>query len=191
MTVGLTGGIGSGKSTVARLLEIMGCKVFNSDEAAKDIYKNPAVKEKVIALLGKESYDGQGGIDKTFISSKIFNDTLLLHQLNMIIHPAVKEKMQDYVNQHPGKIIIKETALLFEANLEKEVDKIIVVAAKEELRINRVMLRDGLSHAEVMLRIKKQLPEKDKIAKADFVINNNDEELLIPQVLRVFNKLKQ
>ncbi|MDI1355607.1 MAG: dephospho-CoA kinase [bacterium] len=190
MTIGLTGGIGSGKSVVSKLLEIMGCAVFNSDEAAKDIYLNADVKEKVIALLGADSYNEKGGIERRVISSKIFNDTLLLHQLNGIIHPAVKEKMRQFAELHAGKIIVKETALLFETHLDKEVDKIIVVTADEEQRVKRVMERDGLSEADVLLRIKKQLPQEEKVERADFVITNNEKELLIPQVVKVYEKLK-
>ena len=190
MIVGLTGGIGSGKSTVGELFRLLGCAVFNSDEAAKTIYHDAKVKKKVIALLGEDCYLDDGTINKPYISSRVFNDTLLLHELNNIIHPAVKEKMKEFVNKHAGKIIVKESALLFEANLQKEVDKVIVVAANEELRVQRVMKRDGLTRDEVLLRVKKQLPQEDKIARADFVIYNNDEELVIPQVLNIFEKLK-
>lgn len=190
MIVGLTGGIGSGKSTVGELFRLLGCAVFNSDEAAKAIYHDAKVKKKVIALLGEDCYFDDGTINKPYISSRVFNDTLLLHALNNIIHPAVKEKMKEFVNKHAGKIVVKESALLFEANLQKEVDKVIVVAANEELRVHRVMKRDGLTREEVLLRVKKQLPQEEKIAHADFVVYNNDEELVIPQVLKIFENLK-
>jgi dephospho-CoA kinase len=190
MIVGLTGGIGSGKSTVAKLFEIMGCAVFYSDTVAKEIYFDSAIKPKVINLLGEAAYISNNEIDKKYIGSKIFSDTNLLHQLNAIIHPAVIEKFKEFKKLNAGKLIVKETALLFEAKLESEVDKIVLVSANDELRINRVMQRDGLSKEEVVTKMKAQLPQEDKIKLADFVINNNEEDFLITQVLTIFSKLK-
>lgn len=190
MIVGLTGGIGSGKSMVAKLFELLGCAVFNSDEVAKELYYDAAIKEKVIQLLGKESYLNLNEINKSYISSKIFNDTGLLHQLNEIIHPAVVENFKIYCLKHQDKVVIKETALLFEANLTLGVDHIVVVAAHDELRIQRVMQRDKLSREIVQKKISSQLLQELKIKKADFVIYNNEEEFLITQVLKVFERLK-
>ncbi len=190
MIIGLTGGIGSGKSTVAKLFEIIGCPVFYSDEVAKEIYFDKTVKPQIIALLGKEAYLSETEIDKKYIGSKIFSDTNLLHKLNSVIHPAVIERSKQFVEKHKGKLIIKETALLFEAKLEAQVDKIILVAANDELRIKRVMQRDGLSKEEVLSKIKAQLPQEEKIAKSDFVIYNNEENFLITQVLAIYSNLK-
>lgn len=189
MVVGLTGGIGSGKSKVAKLFEILGCVIFDSDNIAKEIYFDPVVKPKIISLLGQECYLSDSKIDKTFISSKIFSDTSLLHQLNMIIHPAVIEKFKEFKIQNPDKLIIKETALLFEAHLEKEVDKIILVSSNDELRIARVMERDGINKVEVLKKIKSQLSQEEKIKKSDFVIYNDEKEFLITQVLTIFDLL--
>lgn len=190
MTAGLTGGIGSGKSTVAKLFEIFGCAVFYSDDVAKNIYFEEPVKQQVKKLLGNSAYLSERLIDKTYISSKIFNNTDLLHQLNSIIHPAVGKKFEDFKKQHNNKIIIKETALLFEAKLEKQVEKIIVVASSDELRIKRVMQRDKLTKEDVLKKFKSQMPQEEKIKKADFVIYNNEEEFLITQVLEVFDKIR-
>ena len=189
MIVGLTGGIGSGKSMVAKLFESLGCAAFNSDEAAKNVYYNPLIKKQVIDLLGAESYKSDTEINKSYISSKIFSDTTLLHRLNEIIHPAVKKMFEEFVKNNSDKIIIKETALLFEVKIEKEVDKIILVTSPDKLRIERVMKRDGLSEQEVINKIKSQLPQEDKIKLADFVIKNDEEEFLITQVLEVHRKL--
>jgi dephospho-CoA kinase len=189
MVIGLTGGIGSGKSTVAKLFEIIGCPVFYSDEVAKEIYFDKTVKPQISELLGKEAYLSETEIDKKFIGSKIFSDTNLLHKLNSIIHPAVIERSKQFVEKHKGKLIIKETALLFEAKLEAQVDKIILVAANDELRINRVMQRDGLSKEEVLSKISAQLPQAEKITKSDFVIYNNEEDFLITQVLAIYSNL--
>ncbi|MDO8998756.1 MAG: dephospho-CoA kinase [Bacteroidota bacterium] len=189
MVVGLTGGIGSGKTTVANLFEIIGCPVFYSDVVAKEIYFNETIKPKIINLLGKEAYVSSTKIDKKYISSKIFSDTNLLHQLNAIIHPAVIEKFVQFKELHKNKLIIKETALLFEAKLENEVDKIILVAANDELRIKRVMQRDNLSKEDVTSKIKAQLPQEEKILKSDFVIYNDEKDFLITQVLEIYRKL--
>jgi len=189
MFAGLTGGIGSGKSTVARVFELLGCPIFESDRIARDIYFDIEVKPKVIALLGKQAYLSESSVDKAYISSKIFSDTLLLHQLNAIIHPVVINRSKEFAKKHPGKIVIKETALLFEAHLEKEVDTIILVVANDETRISRVMERDASSREEVLRKIKTQLPQEEKMKRADFIIYNDETRLLIPQVLKIYNTL--
>jgi dephospho-CoA kinase len=191
MIIGLTGGMGSGKSTVARMLEILGCAVFSSDKTAKETYYDPQIRMRISNLLGRKSYRSNGKINKPYISSKIFSDNVLLHQLNGIIHPAVRHRMETFISQHAGQIIIKETALLFEAGLENDVEKVILVVADDAQRIKRVMKRDGLEEAEVLLRLKAQLPQEEKIKKADYIIYNNDKDLVIPQIIEVFNKLQQ
>lgn len=189
MIVGLTGGIGSGKSTVAKLFAILGAKVFNSDDNARDQYYVPQIKEKVIALLGKDSYSDDGFIDRKFISNKIFSDTVLLKQLNDIIHPAVKNDFKEFAKQHTGKLIIKESALLFELGLDKDLDTIILVTSPLELRIERVMKRDALTRDDVMKKINSQLREEEKIRLAKFIINNNEQEFIIPQVMHLYKEL--
>lgn len=189
MVIGLTGGIGSGKSTVGKIFKILGCKLFNSDEVAKQIYFEQSVKPLVISLLGKESYLNDVTINKPYISSKIFSDIHLLNQLNNIIHPAVKTKFEIFKHANPNQLIIKESALLFEAGLQNQVDKIILVTANDDLRIKRTMLRDNLSEEDVVKKIKNQLPQNKKIKLCHFVINNNETELLIPQVIEVFKQL--
>lgn len=190
MVVGLTGGIGSGKSIIAKLFELLGCAVFNSDGVAKEVYFDAEVRPEIIRLLGKEAYLNDYTLNKNYISSKIFSDTLLLQQLNRIIHPAVIRKFKTFVHLHPGQIVIKETALLFEAHLEKEVDQIIVVAANDAIRVKRVMARDGLDETFVRKKIESQLSQEEKIKGADFVIYNNDDVLVIPQVLQIYKQLK-
>ena len=190
MIVGLTGGIGSGKSTVSRLLEMFGCMVFNSDRTAKEIYYDQKIRRQIIELLGGASYLPDGNINKAFISSQIFGDAVLLHKLNSIIHPAVGEKMRNLISENTGKLIVKESALLYEAHLEKDVDKVIVVSAPDQLRIERIMQRDGITAEDVKLRLKSQIPQEEKVARADFVIHNDGTELVIPQVLAVFEKLR-
>jgi dephospho-CoA kinase len=189
MIVGLTGGIGSGKSMVARIFEILGCAVFNSDLSAKSVYFDPSVRRKVIELLGEKAYAGDK-LDKKYISTIIFNDTDLLHRLNEIIHPAVGNDFKKFIEHNRGKIIIKESALLFEARLTAGLDKTIVVAADDELRIKRVMTREGISRAEVVRKMKSQLGQDQKIKLCDYLIMNNEKEFLITQTLDIYNKLQ-
>jgi dephospho-CoA kinase len=190
MIIGLTGGIGSGKSTVAKMFAVLGCVVFNSDDAAKRSYFEDETRLQVINLLGKESYISKTELNRSYISSKIFSDPALLHQLNAIIHPEVRKKFTQFVSENEGKIVVKETALLFEAGIDKEVDKIVLVAADDELRIARTMKRDGLGRGEVLSKIKSQLPQEEKIKRSDFVIYNNEKEFVITQALDIFNKIK-
>ena len=189
MTVGLTGNIGSGKSTVARLFELLGAAVFNSDDVAKQVYFIPAVRQNVIHLLGPEAYNKDQSINKPFISQKIFGDTQLLNALNGIIHPAVIEEFKKFKHLHPGKLLVKESALLFEAHLQKEVDRIVLVTADDSIRMNRVMLRDKLDMDLVKKKMRSQMSQEEKRKQAHYVIRNNGDELLIPQVLHIYNQL--
>jgi dephospho-CoA kinase len=190
MIVGLTGGIGSGKSTVAQIFEVLGCPVYNSDERAKEMYYIPEVKEEVIRVLGKEAYYYDGKINKDFISLKIFNDPAFLGQINGIIHPAVGKDFEEFLKEHKdAKIIIKESALLFEANLTDKVDRLILVTAPHDVKVARLKKRDNSTEAQINDRIKNQLADEYKIAKSHFVIENDEQKPLISQVLKVYNQL--
>lgn len=191
MVVGLTGGIGSGKSTVAKLFEVMGVPVYNSDLRAKEMYYDPDVKEQVIRLLGTNAYDEKGKLNPPHISSIIFRDTQILHKVNGIIHPAVEKDFQNFIKQHSDKkLVLKESALIFEAGIYKKLDKTILVTSPLELRIARVQSRDNISREDVIKRINHQLPDEEKSPISDFIIRNDEVTGLIPQVLEVFEKLK-
>ena len=135
MIVGLTGGIGSGKSTIAKLFEIFGCIIFDSDYVSKKLYLDPIIKSHIIKLLGEESYISENKINKKYISTIIFSNSNKLEQLNQIIHPAVIIELKKIKEKNPDKIIIKESALLFEAKLEKEVDKIILLLLHKKIEL--------------------------------------------------------
>ena len=192
MIIGLTGGIGSGKSTVAKLFETMGCAIYNSDEKAKELYFNTSVKAQVISLLGNESYLSDHEINKDYISKKVFSDTQLLHQLNKIIHPAVKEDFTNFQSKFsPETIIIKETALLFETGIYKELDYSILVTAPVFIKIARVIKRSNVTKEDVEKRMLTQWTDKRKSPLATFIIVNDNNQALIPQVLQIIKKLNQ
>lgn len=189
MVVGITGGIGSGKTTVARLLETMGCILYNSDDRAKELYDDAGVKTAVIALLGPSSYKENGELNRAHISAKVFSDKVLLQELNAIIHPAVKRDFDQFVSLFPNQIILKESAILFETGIYQELDATILVTAPVQEKISRVMQRNAIAREEVEKRMQAQWTDEQKIPLADYVIGNADNQALIPQALDVLNKL--
>ncbi|MCJ8153538.1 dephospho-CoA kinase [Chryseobacterium sp. SSA4.19] len=172
--IGLTGGIGSGKTTVARFIEEFGFPVYYSDERAKAIVnENDGLKLRIKALLGDEAYDEHGLYDRKSVSEKVFNDKELLHQLNEIIHPAVRIDFEDWLKKQTKYLVFKETALLFELKLNQQCYKSLLITAEDNIRIKRVMDRDSKTYREVQAIMEKQMPEKDKIKLADCIIYNN------------------
>ena len=187
--IGLTGGIGSGKSTIAEVFDVLKIPVFNSDLEAKQLYSHPEIKQQIIKLFGNV-YNQQNQLDKKALANIVFNDDEKLKQLNNIIHPAVKTLFETWVNKNnQTPILIKEAAILIESGAGKQVDKIIVVTAPEKERIKRVMQRDNVSEKEVIARMRKQLPEEKLITHADFIIKNDNQHLVIPQILDIVKKL--
>jgi dephospho-CoA kinase len=192
LKVGLTGNIGSGKSTVSRIFETLGIPVYRSDDEAKKILDKAEVTEKVKQLFGSEILDENGKINRGKLAAIVFNDKIKISNLNNIIHPLVMDDFKEWTVAHlEYSYIIMESAILFETNLSSLFDKIIFVSAPETVRINRIMLRDGVHAAHVESRMKQQLPEKDKIKKAEFVIVNDDKSLVIPQVIKIHSELNR
>ena len=177
--IGLTGGIGSGKTTVAKLLEEKGFPVYYSDDEAKNIVnKDPELKDQIIKLLGSESYINDV-YNRKYVAEKVFNDSGLLEQLNHLIHPAVRIDFITWVKKQKSPFVFKETALLFELQLHKDCYKSLLVTADDNLRMKRTMDRDGKTYREIESIMQKQMPEKEKIKLADYVIyNNSDRESL-------------
>lgn len=172
--VGLTGGIGSGKTSVARFIEEFGFPVYYSDDRAKDIVnENENLKARIKALLGDESYDEQGNYNRKYVADRVFKHKDLLQSLNEIIHPAVRLDFEDWVNKQSKYLIFKETALLFELKLNVQCYRSVLVTANDNIRIKRVMDRDGKTYREVQAVMEKQMPEKEKIKLADCIIHNN------------------
>lgn len=189
--IGLTGGIGSGKSTVAKFIEEMGFPVYYSDIRAKDIVNDDEfLKENIKGLLGEESYDENGIYNRKFVAKTVFENEELLQKLNEMIHPAVRYDFENWVREQDSEYVFKETALLFELGLDKDCHKTVLVTAEDNLRIKRVMDRDGKTYREVETIMDKQMPEKDKLRKTTFVIyNNNGIEELKHETEKVVNKL--
>ena len=189
--VGITGGIGAGKSTVSKICKHLGFKVYNSDDRAKEIVSEDSnIKKRIISFFGNNVYKN-GVLDRKFLSDKIFNNKSSLQNINSIIHPAVKKDFKNWViNNSNEKILFKESALLFESGAYKELDKIILIVSDKNLRISRVLNRDKIrTKKEIKSIIDKQINEVDAIKYADIVIDNNHKEMLLPSVVREIEKL--
>ncbi|WP_052252062.1 dephospho-CoA kinase [Kaistella solincola] len=173
--IGVTGGIGSGKSTVSKFIEEAGFPVYYSDVRAKTIVNEDAqLRGKITELLGEKAYNQEGLYDRKFVANLVFNDPDLLLKLNSLIHPAVKLNFENWVKQQSKNLVFKETALLFELKLNEDCFKSILITADDNCRLKRVMDRDDKTYREVESIMLRQMPEKDKVKMADFVIFNND-----------------
>lgn len=188
--IGLTGGIGSGKTTVGKWFAENGIPVYDSDTEAKLLIKeNDELRLKISSLLGDEAYE-DGVYNRKFVAAKVFSNPRLLEKLNEIVHPAVFEHFHNWVKNQKSEFIIKEAAILFESGSYKDCDLIISVVAKEELRIERVVKRDGLDPNQVRDRIRTQWTDELRIKHSDFVINNDlDLSHLKSEFQRVYNEL--
>lgn len=188
--IGLTGGIGSGKTTVGKWFAENGIPVYDSDTEAKLLIKeNDELRLKISSLLGDEAYE-DGVYNRKFVAAQVFANPKLLEKLNEIVHPAVFEHFHNWVKNQKSEFIIKEAAILFESGSYKDCDLIISVVAKEELRVERVVKRDGLDPNQVRDRIRTQWTDELRIKHSDFVINNDlDLSHLKSEFQRVYNEL--
>jgi dephospho-CoA kinase len=190
LLVGITGGIGSGKTTVARIISKLGFPVFEADEVAKKILnQDESIRKAVVSLLGDEVYLPDGTANRTVIASRVFGDSEKLNQLNAIIHPAVATKFTSWVDTQKQQVLFKEAAILFESGSNKGLHRIIGVLAPEKIRINRVVQRDQRSPEQIKSIIERQMPEEDLEAKCDFIILNDGTHPLLVQVLKIIEQL--
>ena len=189
--VGITGGIGSGKSTACKVFKVLGIPVFEADLVARQLMNsNKKVRDQLVHVFGAAVYLPDQTIDRKHLAGIVFNNPSLLAQLNAIVHPAVINAFHNWVlNQH-SHYLIHEAAILFESGFYKLMDKTITVATDVEQRIQRVMKRDGTSEEQVRQRIRNQWTDEQRIKLADFVIGNNDNELIIPQIVEIDKKLR-
>ena len=181
--IGLTGGIGSGKSVVAKIFSTLGIPVFNADEAAKQIMQtSPEIKIKLIQQFGNDIYN-ELGLDKEKLAAIVFNDPFQLQLLNAIVHPVTIQAAKDWAAKQTSPYVIKEAALIFESAAADGLFKVIGVTAPMSLRIQRVMQRDGVSKEQVEARMQHQISDTIKMRLCNYVIENNNQQMLIPQVL--------
>jgi dephospho-CoA kinase len=189
MIIGLTGGIGAGKSLVSKILVSMSYPVFNSDaEAKKMVEKNSVIRANIIKILGKKAYTAEG-YNRPYVASIVFNDNEKLEQLNAIIHPAVRQAFKEFSIEHAGELVFNEAAILFETGAYKTFDKTILVVADEEIRLKRVLDRDKSSKEEIQARFSKQWNDNQKMKLADFIIDNNEKESVLLQIQAILKSL--
>lgn len=187
--IGLTGGIGSGKSTVAKIFQILGVPVFDADTAAKRIMnQNEELKEVIKKEFGNKAYPN-GVLDRKYLASIVFNDVYKLEKLNAIVHPFAIQEGVDWANKQISPYVIKEAALMFESGSAANLDFVIGVFAPMELRVTRVIKRDGSTKDEIEKRMKNQIDENIKMKLCDYVILNDEKSLLIPQIIELNKKI--
>lgn len=188
--IGLTGGIGSGKTSIAKYFEQKGIPVYIADDRAKMVSSKPEVVKKIITAFGNEILDNNKSISKEKLSNIVFTDKKKLQLLNSIIHPEVKKDFIGWVKMQNKPFVIKEAAILFESGSYKDCDLIITITAPIEERIKRVMLRDNISREKVLDRISNQWSDEERIKKSDFIIENTSLTAAYEQVNKILVSLK-
>ena len=187
--VGLTGGIGSGKTTVARIFEVLGVPVYYADDAARRIMnEDEDLKQQIIRIFGGESYTN-GSLNRPYLASIVFQDKKKLAILNSLVHPATIRNSVQWMKQQTAPYAIREAALIFESGVQGQLDYVVGVSAPLELRLDRSMKRDNLTREQVLERMDRQINESIKMKLCDFVIVNDCRKAVIPQVLRLHEKL--
>ena len=187
LKIGITGGIGSGKTTVCKVFELLGVPVFYADDVAKSImYTDPILKWGVLNAFGENSYTQSGDLNRSYISSIVFKDKHELEKLNSLVHPAVFRAFDTWVlSQREASYVIKEAALLYESDAYKMCDQSILVISPIESRISRVKARDGISAEDIQLRMNRQFSDEQKMKFADHILMNDEKQLLIPQIIQL------
>ena len=187
--VGITGGIGSGKSTVCAILEEMGVAVYNSDARAKELMTTSAtLREAIVARFGAECYTSEG-LNRGYLAERVFGDAAELAALNSLVHPAVMADFEAWAERQEGSYVVFESAILFEAGLEQRVDMAVAVLSPEELRIERAIARDGASREQVVAGIRRQLSDDERADRAKYAIVNVDLEELREDVEQLHRRL--
>jgi dephospho-CoA kinase len=189
--LGVTGGIGSGKSTVCKIFKLLDVPVFEADRVAKELLNsNVEIKNELILLFGNNIYETNNKLNKEMLADLIFNDESLLEKVNNLVHPAVRNEFNLWLQKQNSKYVVHEAAILFESGFYKMMDFTILVFAPKELRIERVVKRNKIQPEMVESRINKQWNDDDKRELASFELVNDNKHLLIPQILEIDKKLK-
>ena len=188
LRIGLTGGIGSGKSTVARIFEVLGIPVYDADSTSKRLMvENEELKNLIKNSFGKEAYiDGE--LNRKYLAEQVFNDSQKMALLNSFVHPATIKDAEEWMKKQKAPYLIKEAALIFESGSQKQLDFVIGVKAPMTLRLQRTMQRDHVSEDQVKARMDMQMDEEIKMRLCNYVIVNNEQQMLIPQVLELHEK---
>ena len=188
LKVGITGGIGSGKSLVCKMFSVLGVPSFDADTRAKELYVDTTLREKLITLLGEDIYI-ENVLQRSVMAAKIFSNQSLLEKVNSLVHPMVKQLFERWAKNQKAPYVLLETAILFESGFWQDMDKVITVNAPEMVRIQRVKERNGLAEETIRQRMHNQWTDKQRASKADFVIMNNEDQKVLPQVLQIHQQL--
>lgn len=196
LRIGLTGGIGSGKTTVAGIFKLVGVPVYDADQRAKELMdQDMGLKNKVKSLFGQQAYLNDSGLNRSFIAEKVFGNDALLDKLNSIVHPAVRDDFRHWSDLKSAGLteapyLLYEAALIVETGFQQQLDGLITVFAPQEERIKRVMQRDGSTREEVTTRISHQTSDQEKMKVTDFLVINDGKHLLVPQVMEMDLQIK-
>jgi dephospho-CoA kinase len=189
LKVGITGGMGSGKSTVAHMFSLLGIAVYYADSEAKKLMENdPVLREAITGLFGSQAYQDHK-LNRALIAARVFNHPEKLQALNAVVHPAVIAHGATWMQEQQSPYTLKEAALLFESGSHKNLDFVIGVYCPQDIRVQRILRRDGMQREDVLARMKNQMNEEEKMKKCDAVINNDDRHAIIPQVLQLHQAL--
>ena len=187
--IGLTGGIGVGKTYVSKIFENLGVPVFNADKEAKHCLNSDLqLIDSIKNMFGKNVYENNL-LQTNLLANIVFNDKTKLEALNNLVHPVVKKKFSLWTKKQKSNFVIKEAAILFESNSHLDLDLVICVSAPKYLRISRIIQRDKLSVSEVEGRIKSQMPQKEKENLSNYVIYNDEKKMLLPQIIKIYNSI--
>jgi dephospho-CoA kinase len=189
LTLGVTGGIGSGKTSVCRVFDVLGVPVFSADREAQEILKTDnVIIGKINSIAGKDLYLN-GSLNRKELATIIFNDSTLLGKVNSVVHPAVFDRFRKWVLEQTTQYVIMEAAILFESGASDYVDKIATVIAPVEQRVERVILRNKLSREEVLERMRNQMDDTTRIKLSDFIISNSENDMIIPAILKIHHDI--